>query len=274
MSLSVCTWNVNSVRLRLDHLARLVKGHAPDVLCLQETKVRDELFPRNALAELGYVHAAIHGMKGYNGVAILSRRPFQDVQTWSWCGREDCRHISARVVAADGGEPVEIHNLYIPAGGDVPDAEANPKFAHKLQFMDDLADWFAGTYGLRDRLILTGDLNVAPLPTDVWDHKKLSRVITHTPTEIARLGRLQSSLQWVDVARRFVPPELSLFTWWSYRQGRDGSDWRGPNRGRRLDHIWATAPVAATATAFEVVTDARDWPPPSDHVPVVATFEV
>jgi exodeoxyribonuclease-3 len=121
-------------------------------------------------------------------------------------------------------------------------------------------------------MVLVGDLNVAPLDTDVWAHKRLSRIITHTPVEIARLNRLQSALGWVDVARQFVPPEEPLFTWWSYRQGANGTDWRAVNRGRRLDHIWATAPVAATATRFDVLTDARDWLPPSDHVPVVATF--
>lgn len=268
MALSVCTWNVNSIRLRMAHLDRLVEALAPDVLCLQETKVRDELFPLLELASHGYVHTALHGMKGYNGVAILSRKPLQDVRTQSWCGREDCRHISARI---DG---IEVHNLYVPAGGDVPDAALNPKFAHKLQFLDDLGDWFAASFGRSDPMVLVGDLNVAPLDTDVWDHKRLSRIITHTPTEIARLAHLQSTLGWVDVARRFVPPEDHLFTWWSYRQGANGTDWRTVNRGRRLDHIWATAPVAETATAFEVLVDARDWLPPSDHVPVVATFGV
>lgn len=272
MPLTVCTWNVNSVRLRLPHVERLIKAADPDVLCLQETKVPDHLFPVDALAEQGYRYHALHGMKGYNGVAILSKRPLEAVQTRSWCEREDCRHISARIATAVGA--VEIHNLYVPAGGDVPDPESNPKFAHKLRFLDDLAAWFGGVYGTGDPLILVGDLNVAPLETDVWDHKKLSRVVTHTPVEIDRLARLQSSLRWVDVARRFIPPEEFLFTWWSYRQGRDGSDWRSANRGRRLDHIWATAPLADRATGVEVLTDARDWPPPSDHVPVVAAFDV
>lgn len=271
MSLTVCTWNVNSVRLRLDHLARLDKATAPDVLCLQETKVVNDLFPRQALEDLGFVHQAVHGMKSYNGVAILSKRPLLDVETYDWCARTDCRHISARVTV-ENGDPVEIHNLYIPAGGDVPDAEVNPKFAHKLAFLTDLAEWFRGTKGLRDRLVLVGDLNVAPLPTDVYDHKRLKRVITHTPIEIEHLHDLQQSLGWVDIARQVVPPEVPLFTWWSYRQ--QGDDWREFNRGRRLDHIWSTAPLAQTLRDFEVVMDARGWDVPSDHVPVVATFAV
>lgn len=269
MSLTVCTWNVNSVRLRLDHLARLVKASGPDVLCLQETKVRDDLFPREALADIGFVHQAVHGMKSYNGVAILSRRPLSNIRTQDWCGRSDCRHLIADVIA-DDGLPVEVHSLYVPAGGDVPDAAVNPKFAHKLAFLRDLADWFRGTRGLRERIVLTGDFNVAPLPTDVYDHKRLQRVITHTPIEIAHLADLQGSLGWIDVARRFVPPEEPLFTWWSYRQR--GDDWREFNRGRRLDHIWATPMVGGALTGFEVVTDARGWEPPSDHAPVTATF--
>lgn len=267
MTLSLCTWNVNSVRLRLPHLERLVDEKAPDVLCLQETKCIDDHFPAEAVRALGYEHQALHGMKGYNGVAILSRRPLRDVTTQGWCGREDCRHVFATVDDPDLGA-VEVHNLYVPAGGDVPDAEANPKFAHKLQFLRDLTEWFLGTRGKRDPLVLVGDLNVAPLPSDVYDHKKLSRVITHTPIEVEHLDRLRSSLDWVDVARRFVPADEPVFTWWSYRQR--GADWRVANRGRRLDHIWTTPALADRLAAFEVFDSPRDWQPPSDHVPVLA----
>lgn len=261
--LTICTWNVNSVRLRLPQVETLVDRLSPDVLCLQETKCINDRFPAEALAALGYPHQALHGMKGYNGVAIVSRRPLTEVRTWSWCGREDCRHVSARV------EGIEIHDVYVPAGGDLPDAERNPKFAHKLQFLTEMAEWFMGVYGRRDPLVLAGDLNVAPLPTDVWDHKKLSRVITHTPVEIAHLGRLRRSLDWVDVARRFVPEDEPLFTWWSYR----GGDWQTDNRGRRLDHLWVTPELAPRLSGFEVLADARNWLPPSDHVPVMMTLD-
>ncbi len=269
MSLTLCTWNVNSVRLRLPQVERLLEERAPDVLCLQETKCQDHLFPTDALAALGYRHQAVHGMKSYNGVAILSRRPLRDVSTPSWGGRDDCRHVVATVDDPDLG-PVEIHDLYVPAGGDLPDAEANPKFAHKLRFLTELTEWFLGTRGRRDPAVLVGDLNVAPLPTDVYDHKRLSRVITHTPTEVAHLDRLRTSLDWVDVGRRFVPADQPLYTWWSYRQR--GADWRTANRGRRLDHVWTTPVLADRLTAFDVFDAARDWSPPSDHAPVFTTL--
>lgn len=269
MPLSICTWNVNSVRLRLPHVERLTEDRAPDVLCLQEIKCIDSLFPAEAVRALGYEHQAVLGMKGYNGVAILSRYPLRDVTPRHWCGREDCRHLQVTVESPDLG-PVEVHNLYVPAGGDVPDAAVNPKFAHKLQFLSDLTAWFLAARGRQDPLVLVGDLNVAPLPTDVYDHKRLSRVITHTPTEVAHLDRLQSSLGWVDVGRRFVPPEETLFTWWSYRQR--GADWRTANRGRRLDHIWVTPGLEPRLSAFDVHDSPRDWAPPSDHVPVFMTL--
>src|SRR5690606_1833200 len=143
MALKIATWNINSVRLRLDLLRRLAAEHRPDVICLQETKVRDELFPRDEVAALGYRDMLVHGMKGYNGVAILSRLPLAAPETRSWCEREDCRHA---IVALPGG--VELHNLYVPAGGDIPDPEQNDKFAHKLRFMDEITAWFGAA---RDR---------------------------------------------------------------------------------------------------------------------------
>ncbi|GAB3438458.1 exodeoxyribonuclease III [Insolitispirillum peregrinum] len=269
--LRIASWNVNSVRLRLPHLERLIRAQDPDVICLQETKVIDALFPAGVLADWGYPHQALSGMKSYNGVAILSRWPLEDVQRVSWCGRDDCRHISARVAFA--GSPqgsVEVHCLYVPAGGDIPDPEVNPKFAHKLAFLHEVEQWFLARRGYHDAMVLTGDFNVAPLPTDVWDHKKMSRVITHTPVEILHLQRLQDSVRWIDSARTFVPPSEPLFTWWSYRQ--QGDAWQTSNRGRRLDHLWITEPLAAAQADFEVVRDARGWEPPSDHAPVVLTL--
>src|SRR5215472_9142394 len=138
MALTLATWNINSVRRRLDLVRRFIAEAAPDVLCLQETKAPDEQFPREAFAALGYTHTLIHGMKGYNGVAVLSRVPLALTGTQSWCARKDCRHAIATL---PGG--IELHNLYIPAGGDIPDPVQNPKFAHKLQFLDELKAWFA-----------------------------------------------------------------------------------------------------------------------------------
>ncbi|KAA5604617.1 exodeoxyribonuclease III [Roseospira marina] len=262
----VVTWNVNSVRRRLPQVLRLLEETAPDVLCLQETKVRDDLFPAEAFAELGYPHQAIYGMPGYNGVAILSRYPLDGIRRQDGLGRPDARLILAQVPALD----LDIHCLYVPAGGDVPDPETNPKFADKLAFLDAVAEWYAAYFGRLDRIVLCGDLNVAPLERDVWNHKRLSRVVTHTPVEIERLGRLRSSLLWVDAVRALAPPDQPVFTWWSYRAG----DWRAANKGRRLDHVWVTPPLAPALTGWEVLHEARDWIPPSDHAPLVVTLDL
>ena len=264
MSLRLVTWNVNSVRLRLDNLARLADTLAPDVLCLQETKVPDAAFPLEPLARLGYRHALVHGMKGYNGVAILSRRPFRAGETKGWCGRADCRHA---IVRLDGG--IELHDVYVPSGGDVPDPRRNDKFAHKLRFLDELTAWFAARGQAHEKLILVGDLNVAPLEADVWSHKQLLSVVSHTPVEVARLARLQASRGWIDAVRRFIPPPQRLYSWWSYR----ARDWAASDRGRRIDHVWVTPALAPALRAAQVVREARGWDAPSDHVPVVVDLD-
>ncbi|HLJ64061.1 MAG TPA: exodeoxyribonuclease III [Stellaceae bacterium] len=263
MSLTIATWNINSVRLRIDLVRRLLEEVSPDVLCLQETKSPDEHFPREAIASLGYTHMLVHGMKSYNGVAILSRRPFKAQATRGWCAREDCRHGH---VTLDGG--IELHNLYIPAGGDVPDPEANPKFAHKLQFLDEVTGWFTAERNASRKMILVGDLNIAPLETDVWSHKQLLDVVSHTPIEVEKLGRLRGSARFLDAVRHFVPPSERLYTWWSYR----AQDWSASDRGRRLDHIWVTPPLSGSLTGAKVHREIRGWNKASDHVPVVVTL--
>lgn len=260
----ICTWNVNSIRLRTDHLGRLLRAARPDVICLQETKVANEAFPLAAFRRRGYVHNLVHGMKNYNGVAILSRLPLDDAGVMDWCGRRDCRHVHARL---PGG--VELHNLYVPSGGDVPDPQANDKFAHKLAFLDAVTEWLGRSRGAGRPLILVGDLNVAPLETDVWSHKQLLGVVSHTPVEVARFARLQAALDLRDAVRHFVPPEQRLYSWWSYR----ARDWRASDRGRRLDHVLVTPPLVGRLRDAKILKNARDWPPPSDHVPVVVQVE-
>lgn len=258
------TWNINSVRLRFDLLREVVAALDPDVICLQETKVVDELFPTEACRDLGFPHLAFHGMKGYNGVAVLAKWPILDITTPSWCAKTDCRHLVARL---DG---VEVHCLYVPAGGDLPDPEANPKFAHKLAFLDEVTAWYRDHYRPDARLVLAGDLNIAPLETDVWSHKQLLSVVSHTPVEVARLAALQDSLGWVDAVRHFVPPAERLFTWWSYRS----PDWQRNDRGRRLDHVWVTPALAGSLRSALVARECRSWQQPSDHVPVLVDLDV
>lgn len=253
------TWNVNSVRLRLEQLARIDAALRPDVLCLQETKVADPLFPREALAALGYHDVAIFGQKSYNGVAIASRFPLDDIRSQTWCAREDCRHLIARV------REVEVHCLYVPAGGDIPDPEINGKFAHKLEFLESLTDWFALQKDSDRPKVLLGDLNIAPLATDVWSHRQMLKIVTHTPIEIEKMASLQGSLGWIDAVRHFIPASQRLSTWWSYR----AADWAASDRGRRLDHIWVSPHLASRLTGAAVFTESRGWQQPSDHVPVM-----
>lgn len=264
--LRVATWNINSLRLRLPLLRSLIAALEPDVLCLQETKVPDELFPDAAPAELGFGHAAFRGMKNYNGVAILSRRPMAVLDDApDWCGRGDCRHLAVAVEAAGG--PVEVHNFYVPAGGDIPDPDANAKFAHKLAFVEEARAYFAAKPPAR--AVLVGDLNIAPLETDVWSHRQLLRVVSHTPEETTRLLAWQAT-GFEDAVRHFVPAEQKLFTWWSYRN----RDWRRSDRGRRLDHVWVSRDLTASLATQAVLKDARDWPRGSDHVPVMVELSV
>ncbi|HZH25826.1 MAG TPA: exodeoxyribonuclease III [Azospirillaceae bacterium] len=261
----VCTWNINSVRLRLDLLLKLLDEHAPDVVCLQETKVVNDQFPLAAVRDRGYVHIHVSGMKAYNGVAILSRIPFRHTETPHWCGRTDCRHAAA--VLENG---VEVHSLYIPSGGDIPDPAVNDKFAHKLQFLDELTAWWPTARSAERPMVLTGDLNIAPLEHDVWSHKELLDVVSHTPIEVEKLTAMQASIGWVDAVRRFVPADRKLYTWWSYR----AQDWNASDRGRRLDHVWVTPPLAAGLKGYKVLREARGWEPkPSDHVPVLVDLE-
>ena len=177
MSLSIATWNINSVRLRIGNVERYLRMRKPDVLCLQETKCPDEHFPHMAFEALGYKHRLIQGMKSYNGVAILSKVPFTAMHVHHRCGKEDCRHIEAALDV--GGDPILLDNLYIPAGGDIPDVEQNVKFAHKLDFYREMAAWYAARKpkkGARKglRRIAVGDLNVAPLEHDVWSQDRKS----------------------------------------------------------------------------------------------------
>lgn len=256
----IATWNINSVRLRLELLLRLIDTESPDVICLQETKSPDKDFPLEPLAARGYAHAHIHGMKGYNGVAILSRVPLEAREVRHWCGKEDCRHA---VALLPGG--IELHSLYIPSGGDVPDPAVNDKFAHKLQFVDEMTAWLAAERTPERPMVLVGDLNIAPLEHDVWSHRQLLDVVSHTPVEVEKLGAMQRAAGWVDAVRHFVPETEKLYTWWSYR----ARDWAAADRGRRLDHIWITPPLLPSLAGYRVLREARGWEPkPSDHVPV------
>ncbi|MDE8346431.1 MAG: exodeoxyribonuclease III [Acidocella sp.] len=257
----VATWNINSVRLRQELLFKLMTDAAPDVICLQETKVPDELFPGDLGAQLGLPHVLMRGMKGYNGVAIFSRFPIT-IQSGmpDWCAKGDCRHICAKMQI--GNRQIMIHNFYVPAGGDVPDREINPKYGHKLDFIAEARAHFERHPPVSS--ILVGDLNIAPMENDVWNHKQLLGVVSHTPEETTGLNAWRNA-GFIDAVRHFVPDNEKLYTWWSYRN----RDWRASNRGRRLDHIWVSRDFRNGLAYYRILTNARDWDRSSDHVPVI-----
>lgn len=259
--MKVITWNINSVRLRLGLVLELLEAEQPDILCLQETKCPDEHFPHEALTKAGYEHHAIRGEKGYNGVAILARQPLHDIRHLNWAGREDCRHIAATL---DGG--INIHNFYVPAGGDVPDAKTNDKFAHKLKFLDEMTQW--AKEQVASASILAGDLNIAPRDDDVWSHQQLLRVVSHTPIEVKTLNGVMIAGGFTDAVRKMTP-DGRLYSWWSYR----ARDWEAADKGRRLDHIWVSPPLKDKVMGATILRGVRGWEKPSDHAPVVVIFD-
>ena len=262
MPFTLATWNINSVRLREGLVARLMREEAPDVLCLQECKSPMEKIPTETFEALGYVHRVGRGQKSYNGVAILSKQPIEEVHAYDYASLGHARHIAGRL---ENG--VVIHNFYVPAGGDKPDREVNVKFGQKLDYLTEMRDAFHAEAPARS--ILVGDLNIAPREDDVWDHKKLLRVVSHTPVEVEHLAQVQDAGAWVDVTRKDIP-EGRLYSWWSYRS----PDWDAADKGRRLDHVWASPDIAGAAHSSRILRDVRGWEQPSDHAPVFATFDL
>ena len=262
MPFTIATWNINSVRLREGLVARLLCEEAPDILCLQECKTPVEHFPTEHFTALGYRYRVARGQKGYNGVAILSRLPIVDAGDQDFARLGHARHVAARL---ENG--VTIHNCYIPAGGDIPDRAVNEKFGQKLDYLTDLRDW--ARWDTPSRSILVGDLNIAPREDDVWNHKALLKIVSHTPIEVEHLAAAQEAGKWVDVTRADIPLGL-LYSWWSYR----APDWDAADKGRRLDHIWATPDIAGAAHGSRILRACRGWEQPSDHTPVFATFDL
>ncbi len=262
---TIATWNINSVRLRLPLVERLLREERPDVLCLQEIKTIDQSFPARALAALGYVHQAVHGQKGYHGVATVSRIPLRELSRHDWQDNGEARHVGVELLGR--GQGMVVENVYVPAGGDVPDRAVNAKFGQKLDFVERMTRWA----GAIDRpTLIVGDFNIAPLECDVWSHKQLLKVVSHTPVEVAALERFREAHGWSDLGREHILAPERYFSWWSYRS----PDWRKNDRGRRLDHMWASPDLARQARAHRVLEAVRDWERPSDHVPLVTDFEL
>ena len=262
MGFNIATWNINSVRLRVDLVCKVLKTQKVDLLCLQECKSPVEKIPLDIFAEIGFPHMVASDQKGYNGVAIISKFPLKEKNAIDFAGLGHARHICAQLE-----NKLVIHNFYVPAGGDEPDRRKNLKFDQKLNYLNEMKDYFQ--YNTPKKSILVGDLNIAPLPEDVWDHKKMAKVVSHTQVEIDHLNAVKRAGDWVDVTRKDLP-EQKLYSWWSYR----AKDWDTSDRGRRLDHIWASEDIASNTGDSKILKEVRGWERPSDHVPVFATIKL
>ena len=262
MTTTVATWNINSVRLRAALVVKLLNEEAPDVLCLQECKSPVDKIPMDLLALSGYAYVIARGQKGYNGVAIISRSPITQV------GAEDFAELGhARHIAGQLENGLTIHNFYVPAGGDIADRTVNEKFGQKLDYLAAMKAYFKKTPPKAS--VLVGDLNIAPRKDDVWNHRKLLKVVSHTQVEVDALADVQNSGKWVDVTRQDIP-EGQLYSWWSYR----AADWDSADKGRRLDHIWASQDISNKAYGSRILRTVRGWERPSDHAPVFASFDL
>ena len=254
--MKIVTWNINSIRLRIALLKQLIDEYTPDMIALQEIKTTNDFFPYQEVVNMGYKHVYFEGQKSYNGVAIISKFPFTNKFSLELYN-SDKRHIAVEV------QGIEIHNFYVPAGGDIPDVSINSKFKHKLEYIKLMQSWFSNNRNINSKIVVLGDLNIAPHEHDVWSSKQLRNVVSHTDIERYMLLELQSSLSFVDSARNFIPHDEKLYTWWSYRN----VDWEKSNRGRRLDHIWTSSNLKDNMLSIGIVREARNWLQPSDHVP-------
>lgn len=259
MSWKLATFNVNGIRARLPLLIDWLKQHRPDVLCLQEIKCQDENFPADPFLEVGYT-AAVKGQKSFNGVAILTRKPPDEVLKAFDDGKPDdeARLITAYV------EGVWIVNTYVPQGRHPDD----PAFQYKLDFFSRLKDWFSARFDPNRPLIWTGDMNVAPDPIDVFDPVRMDGEVGFHPAERETFAQV-AAWGFTDLFRMHHPQEKQ-FTFWDYRLPKSFQR----NLGWRLDHIMATKPLAEVSIACSVDTGPRGLPKPSDHTPVCAEFDL
>ena len=267
MKVRVLSWNINSVRLRIDSLLSIIKEYRPNVVCIQETKCPNDQYPYEEFHKVGLKNVHSNGIKGYHGVSIATDLDVKKVEQKNFCGKRDGRHLA--LTLNTNNKPITIHNFYVPAGGDEPDPKINDKFKHKLDFLNEATDWFSSRKNRKDLLLLVGDLNIAPHENDVWSHKQLLKIVSHTPIEIKGLNKLQSSYDFIDSIREFHPYEDKLYSWWSYRS----KNWEESNRGRRLDHIWASPELNKFIKSASVEKKIRGYDRPSDHVPLIADFE-
>lgn len=255
--LTVASWNVNSLKARLDHVVRWCESARPDVLALQETKTIDANFPFDALSQLGY-HAEISGQPAYNGVAVLSRTPPSEVITGiPGFADEQKRVLGVRL------PQLFVLNLYVPNGS----AVGSDKYAYKLAWLDALLDWLPQLLAAHPRLLIVGDFNVAPEDRDVHDPAAWRDQILCSEPERSRIQRL-TALGFIDTFRLFEAGD-GCFSWWDYR----AAGFRR-NLGLRIDLSFASQALANSCRGSAIDREPRGWEKPSDHAPVIAHFEL
>ena len=261
--MKIATWNINSIRLRKENVINFLKKENIDIICLQETKTANDYFPITFFYKHGYKYNYIRGEKSYNGVAILSKIPFENPSFNKFCNLNDTRHI--KIVLRNN---ITIHNFYVPAGGDIANIELNPKFKHKLDFMEEMIKLLKNEK-FQKRIIL-GDFNIAPYENDVWSHKSLLNIVSHTKVETSFFDKLLEEGPFVDIIRMNFKSNDKIFSWWSYRN----KDWKRSNRGRRLDHILISKNIQKYIKNVKIYKSIRDEYKPSDHVPISITLNI
>jgi exodeoxyribonuclease III len=256
--MKITSWNINSIRIRIPIIEKFNKKYNPDVICFQETKVEDRFFPVKELEKIGFKYFYFNGQKSYNGVAVISKFPLEIKEKIDILNYGQSRHISVLI-----NKKIELHNFYVPAGGEIPDPLINDKFDHKLKFLDWMIDFFSNKKS--EKLIILGDINIAPYPEDVWSHKALINVISHTPIETEKIKKLQQSANLIDCFRNEKNINEKLYSWWSYRARKPLES----NRGRRLDHIWISSNLKQKLLDYKIFKEFRIEDRPSDHIPIM-----
>ena len=259
--MKIASWNVNSIRARRERVLRWLAAQQPDVLCLQETKVTDDDFPFLDLQALGY-HAAVHGQRAYNGVAVLARRPPEEIERGFEDGADDpqARMIGARVRGASS-EAVRVVSVYVPNGREV----GSDAWRYKLAWLRRLRAWLDRRADPSERLVVCGDFNVAPETRDVYDPPAWEPTVLFHPEVRAAL---QTIRDWgLTDSLRLHHQEGGLYSWWDYRMLAFPK-----NRGLRIDLILASEVLARRSVAASIDRQERKGPQPSDHAPVLFEF--
>jgi exodeoxyribonuclease-3 len=254
----LATWNINSINARLSHIQQFLENYSPDVLCMQETKIVDEKFPRDLFTDMGY-EVEIYGEKSYNGVAIASKHSMESIVKGF---REEIAAGSRRLIAATIGD-VKVLNVYIPNG----QAVGSEKYHYKLEWLCALKKHIDEHYTPDDQLVICGDFNIAPEDRDVYNAKDWDNRIMASAEERQHLDAVKE-FGFIDVVRKHHDAP-GLFTWWDYQAGAFRR-----NMGFRIDHVWATESLSEVCSAAMVAREMRELEKPSDHAPVLVEFDV